>query len=161
MKLFGPKKFDGIGEPCDPEKLRNDLLVFLPQKDGINDCLTIEANENFPQGFLAVWKIYAKERQEDSSRYRYVQVIYTFNVDIDPSEKAVHLKAKSMIKTARIPEGEKIYYPWYSQVKIGKLEDLVLEAEREAQKNVYTFSTKKMRQPLVTCITEHGWDAYV
>lgn len=162
MKLFGPKKIEGIGEPCDVEILRSALLELLPIEGEVNNCLTIATNEKFPAGFLAIWKMYAKERQEDNSfRFNYVQVTYTFNVDVDPSERAVHLKARNFMKSARIPEGEKVYYPWYSQVKIGKLSDLKDKEEKESQARVYTFSTKKMREPLVACITQHGWDAYV
>ena len=101
------------------------MLQLFSQSDAVNEYLSIEPNEKFPQGFIAVWEIYTKEPQENNSfRFNYLLYTFTLTVDVDVKEKAIHLKTKNFSRSARVPEGEKIFDPRCSQVKIGKLADL-------------------------------------
>ncbi len=162
MGLFGPKKIEGTGDSIAADVLRTKMLDLFPQSGEVNQNLSIEMNDKFPQGFTAVWKMYTKEPQENNSfRFNYFLYTFTLTVDVDIKEKAVHLKTKNFSKSARVPEGEKVFDPWYSQVKIGKLADLQGEIKKEGLIRVYTYSNKKLLQPLVDCITENGWSVYL
>lgn len=161
MGLFGPKKTEGEGTPIAADELRTQMLQLFPQSDVVNEYLSIEPNEKFSQGFIAVWKMYTKEPKENNSfKFNYSLYTFTLTVDVDEKEKAVHLKTKNFSRTARVPEGEKVFDPWYSQVKIGKLADLQGEVKKEGLVRVYTYSNKKLLQPLVECITQNGWGVY-
>ncbi len=161
MGLFGPKKVEGTGIPVPAGDLKKLLLELFPKEGEVNCHLTIELNEKFPQGFLAVWKFYTRQRKENNSfKYDHFQVTHTINVDIDLNEKAVHFKEKHFMKSARVPEGEPVFDPWYSAVRIGELASIKGEVKKEGLVKVYTYSTKKMFEPLVACATQHGWDAY-
>ncbi len=162
MGLFGPKKIEGKGTPITAEELRAKLLQLLPQKGNINQHLSIELNEKFPLGFVAVWEMYTKEHQENNSfKFDYFLFTFTLSVDIDPQEKVVHLKTKEFSKSVRVPEGEQVYSPWYGQVRIGNWEDVQGEVKPEGLVKVYTFSNKKLLEPLVECSTQNGWGVYI
>ena len=159
-KLFGPKKVEGSGEPAAPEVLREALLELFPKAGEINRHLEIEPNEKFPQGFKAVWRFFTLETDsEDDSTYPFAMT-YTMQVNIKPEEKAVFLKTSQSGKTARVPEGEEIYDNWYSQVRVGTLEEVQAQAEDEQARGVITYTIKKITAPLVACATSIGWDAY-
>lgn len=160
-KIFGPKKTEGIGEPVRPEELRAALLELFPSEGDVNAHLDIEKNESSSEGFNAVWRMYIKESDsEDAFRYHYYMLTHTLSVDIDPSEHAVRFKVSQNRKSARVPQGEQVYDPWYAQVKVGKLDELKAQAEAESAKRSFSYSSKKLTEPLVTCATSLGWDAY-
>ncbi len=162
MGLFGPKKIEGTGDSIAADVLRTKMLDLFPQSGEVNQNLSIEMNDKFPQGFTAVWKMYTKEPQENNSfRFNFFLYTFTLTVDVDVKEKAVHLKTKNFSKSARVPEGEMVFDPWYSQVKIGELADLQGEVKKEGLVRVYTYSNKKLLQPLVDCITKNGWSVYL
>ncbi len=58
-------------------------------------------------------------------------MIHTVNVDIDLNEKAVHFKEKHFMKSARVPEGEPVFDPWYSAVRIGELASIKGELKKK------------------------------
>ena len=162
MGLFGPKKIEGIGDPIAADELRAKMLDFIPKSGTVNQDLSIETNEKYPQGFSAVWKMYTKEPKENNSfKFNYSLSTFTLNVNVDVQERAVYLKTKNFSKTTRVPEGEKVYDIWYGQVKIGELADLQGEVKKEGLVRVYTYSKKKLLQPLVDCITKNGWSVYL
>lgn len=159
-KMFGPKKIEGKGKAVPVEELRNKLLELFPSEGEVNSFLTIEANKKSQDGFSAVWKFYSKESDMDNMGYKKCQVTHTVNVEIDPAEKAVHLKSKHFSKTTRIPKGETIHFPWQKYVNIGKLPDLIEKVEADKSKRAFSYSSKKAFKPVIACITENGWDAY-
>ena len=162
MGLFGPKKIEGKGTPIAAEELRAKLLQLFPQKGEVNPQLAIEPNEKYPFGFVATWKMYTKERQENNSfKFDYFQFTFTVDVDIDPKEKIVHLKAKEFSKSARVPDGEPVYEPWYGQVRIGQWEDVQGEVKQTGLVKTYTFSHKKLLDPLVESSAQHGWSVII
>ena len=160
-KIFGPKKTEGIGEPVPPAELRTALQALFPSEGEVNAHLSIEKNEKSPEGFNAVWRMYIKESDaEDTFRYHYYMLTHKLSVDIDPQEKAVRFKISQNKKSARVAQGETVYDPWYGQVKVGELQDLKAQAAAESAKRSYSYSTKKLTEPLVSCATALGWDAY-
>lgn len=159
-KMFGPKKIEGKGEAIPLEELRDKLLAYFPSEGEVNPFLTIEANKKSPEGFSAVWQFYSKESDMDNMGYKKCQVTHTVSVAIDPAEKAVRLKSRHFSKTTRIPRGETIYHPWQRYVKIGLLPDLIEQVEADKNKKAFSYSSKKVFEPLIACITENGWDAY-
>ena len=159
-KMFGPKKIEGQGEPIPLDDLRAKILEFFPSEGEVNPFLTIEKNEKSPDGFLAVWKFYSRERDIENNNYYKCLVTHTVRVDIDPQKKAVTLKNKHFTRSARVPRGETIYDPWHKQVKIGKLPDLIEEVEADKSRKFFKFSSKKALEPVIACVTENGWDAY-
>jgi hypothetical protein len=160
-KMFGPKKMEASGQPVEPEALREALLALLPSQGEVNKHLRIEKHDKFPEGFNAVWQMYVKERDpDDSFRYHTNQLTLTLSAEIDPGEKSVRFKVGQKQKSARVPQGETLYDPWYGQVKVGKLEDLQAEVEAEAAKRSYSFSNRKLTEPLAVCAAANGWDAY-
>ncbi|MDK2981737.1 MAG: hypothetical protein PWQ55_2084 [Chloroflexota bacterium] len=140
--------------------LREKLLALFPSDGPINEHLTIEKNENSPEGFSAVWQMYIKEKDEENSRKFYnFSMTHSILVDIHPEDTSVHIKITNKKKSAKPPEGETVYYPWYRQVKVGKMDDLKAQFEAESKKNSFSYSTKKLKEPLINCIVNNGWDA--
>ena len=154
-KMFGPKKVEAVGEPVSTKEIRESILAFFPKVTGINDYLTIEDSKDNPEGFNAVWKLYAIERDDEGIKHKYL-VTHTVKVDIKTEEKAVYLKNKHVGRSARIPKDEILHKSWMPFIQIGKIEDL----KPVEEKNVYSFSTKKSLAPLVKHITQKGWDVY-
>ncbi|MDO9546843.1 MAG: hypothetical protein Q7J07_08880 [Pelolinea sp.] len=154
-KMFGPKKVEGVGTPISTEDLRAAILTFFPKSDGINEYLTIEDSKDSPDGFNAVWKLYAKDVDSDGITQNFL-VTHTIKVDIKADEKAVYLKSKHFGKTARVPKDEPVHNSWMPFIQIGKIEDL----KPVEQKIVNFFSQKKSLDPLVEHITLNGWDVF-
>lgn len=160
-KLFGPKKVEGVGEPVEAAVLREKLLALFPSDGPVNEHLSIEENEKSPDGFSAVWQMYIKERDEENSgRYYNYFLTHAVDIDINPEDKSVHIKITQKKKSAKPPQGSTVYNPWYRQVKVGSLEELKAQVEAESKKKSYSYSTKKLKEPLVACIVNNGWDAY-
>ncbi len=160
-KMFGPKKMDAVGEPVEPKALREALLALLPSQGEVNKHLKIETHDKFPEGFKAVWQMYIKEQDdEDSFKYHTSLLTHTLSAEIDPKEKSARFKVSQNKKSARVPEGEPVYDPWYGQVKAGPLEELRAQMEAEAKKRSYSYSTRKLTEPLAACASGMGWDAY-
>jgi len=154
-KMFGPKKVEGVGTPIPVEKLRASILTYFPKEDDINRYLTIEDSDDSPEGFNAVWKFYARDRDADGMKHDYL-ITHTVKVKIQPKENAVTLKSKHFARTARVPDGETLHESWIPHIQIGKIEDLKAAVE----KKVHFFSSKKSTETLVKYITQNGWDAY-
>ena len=70
-KMFGPKKVEAVGEPIPTKDLRAAILAFFPKGEGINEYLTIEDCKDSPEGFNAVWKLYAIERDNEGMKQKY------------------------------------------------------------------------------------------
>jgi hypothetical protein len=154
-KMFGPKKVEAIGDPIPTKDLRTAILAFFPKSDGINEYLTIEDSKDNPEGFNAVWKLYAKERDDEGLKHNYL-VTHTIKVDIKAEEKAVYLKSKHFGRTARVPKDEILHDSWMPYIQIGKIEDL----KPVEHKNINFFSQKKSLDALVEHITLNGWDVF-
>jgi hypothetical protein len=154
-KMFGPKKVEAIGTAVSTEDIRAAILTLLPKSDGINEYLTIENSKDSPDGFNAVWKLYARDTDSDGMTQNY-QITHTIKVDIRPSEKAVYLKSKHFGKTVRAPKDAIVHKSWMPYIQIGRLEDL----EPVQNKNTFFFSSKKSLEPMIEQITQNGWDAY-
>ena len=152
-KLFGPKKVEGIGTPVPTGVLRGEILKYFPSTAEINQYLKIESLKDSPEGFTAVWKFYARERDDEGYKRNY-EVTHRVEVDVRPAEHTVQLKARNMKRTARVPQGAILHSYWSDYVHIGLLEDL----QKLEITNVHTYSTKKFLAPLVECITRNGWD---
>lgn len=158
-KLFGPKEIPAVGDPVPLDELRKIIFSFMPKDGEINQYLTFEDNKKFPQGFLAVWRFYAREKDSENFQYRNYAVTHTVNVDIDPDTKTVHLKAKHFMKTTRVPKDEPIYEPWYRQVRIGTLDEIREKIATETKKKVYSYSSRKSFESLAQAISQNGWTA--
>jgi hypothetical protein len=154
-KMFGPKKVEAIGEPVPTKDIRAAILNLLPKSDGINEYLTIEDSKDSPDGFNAVWKLYAKDTDNDGITQNYL-ITHTIKVDIRPAEKSVYLKNKHFGKTVRVPKGEPVHKSWMPYIQIGMLKDL----EQVENKHTFFFSSKKSFEPLIEVITQNGWDVY-
>lgn len=154
-KMFGPKKVEAAGEPIPTKDLRAAILAFFPKGDGINEYLTIEDSKDSPEGFNAVWKMYAKDTDSDGMTRNFL-ITHTVMVDIKADEKAVYLKSKHFGKTTRVPKDEKVLHSWMPFIQIGKIEDL----KPVERKKVNFFSQKKSLEPLVEHITQNGWDVF-
>ncbi len=152
-KIFGPKKIEGVGEPVPTAQLRGEILKYFPSTEEINQYLRIEPLKDSPEGFTAVWQLYARERDDEGYQRNY-EVTHRVLVDIRPGEHTVQLKARNVKRTARVPQEAKLHSYWSDYVHIGLLEDL----QRLEITNVHTYSTKKFLAPLVECITRNGWD---
>ena len=160
-KIFGPKIIKGVGDPVEADVLREKLLALFPSAGVVNAYLKIEENEKSPEGFSAVWRLYIREEDEDNSRVFHTYLLtHSINIEIHREEKSVHIKISERRKSADPPEGTVVYKPWYRQVKVGSLDELKAQVEAEAAKRSYTYSRKKLKEPLVACITSNGWDAY-
>ena len=154
-KMFGPKKVDAIGEAVSTEEIRSVILTMLPKSDGINEYLTIEDSKDSPDGFNAVWKLYAKDTDSDGITSNYL-ITHTLKIDIKQEEKAVYLKNKHFGRTTRVPKDTPVHKSWMPYIQIGKLVDL----EPVQNKNTFFFSSKISLEPLIEEITQNGWDAY-
>jgi hypothetical protein len=154
-KMFGPKKVEAIGEAVPTEAIRAAILNLLPKSEGINEYLTIEDAKDSPDGFNAVWKLYAKDTDGEGITQNYL-ITHTIKVDIRPAEKAVYLKNKHFGKTVRVPKDETVHKSWMPYIQIGKLENL----EPVENMRTFSFSSKKTFEPLIEVITQNGWDAY-
>ena len=154
-KIFGPKKIEGVGTPVPTEELRTKILEFFPQEGEINKYLSIEGSKDSPDGFNAVWKLYARDRDNEGIRRNYL-ITHTVKVLIDPKEHAVTLKSKHFARTARVPKDETLHESWVPHVKIGRLD----EVQASLGKKFQMFSFKKASESLVEYITQNGWDAY-
>ena len=71
-KIFGPKKVEGVGTPIPTEELRANILTYFPKAEGVNQYLTFEDSKDSPDGFNAVWKLYARDRDDDGIRRKYL-----------------------------------------------------------------------------------------
>lgn len=154
-KIFGPKKVEGVGTPIPTEELRALILTYFPKENSINQHLTIEKSDESPDGFNAVWKIYARDRDDEGIKRNYL-ITHTVKVNIQPQENAVPIKSKHFARTARVPDGEIQHDSWIPHIQIGKIEAL----KAAEKKKFRTFSQKKSIEPLVELITQNGWDAY-
>ena len=153
--MFGPKKVEAVGDPIPTKDMRAAILAFFPRSDGINDYLTIEDSKDSPDGFNAVWKLYAIERDNEGMKQNFL-ITHTIKVDIKAEEKAVYLKSKHFGRTARVPKEEILHNSWVPFIQIGKIEDL----KPVEHKKGYFFSQKKSLDPLIEHITQNGWDVF-
>ena len=154
-KIFGPKKVEGVGTPIPTEELRTNILTYFPKAEGVNQYLTFEDSKDSPDGFNAVWKLYARDRDDDGNRRNYL-VTHTVKVNIQPQENSVTIKSKHFARTARVPDGETLNESWIPHIQIGKIEELKAALE----KKFHVFTIKKATETLVEYITKNGWDAY-
>jgi len=160
-KLFGPKKIEASGNPVEVGVLREALLELLPSHGEVNRHLKIEEHDKMPHGFKAIWEMYVKEwDQEDRFKFYTQLLTLTLSAEIDEGKKTVSFKISQKQKSTRAQEGEPLYDPWYGQVKVGKLEDLEAEVESEKDKRSYSFSNKKLTEPLAARAAANGWTAY-
>jgi len=119
-KIFGPKKVEGVGTPIPTEELRALILTYFPRENSINQHLTIENSDDSPDGFNAVWKFYARDRDADGMKHNY-SITHTVKVNIQPQENAVTIKSKHFAKTARVPDGETLHDSWIPHIQIGEI----------------------------------------
>jgi len=156
-KMFGPKKYEREGEPVPVDDLRDALREYFPQEgEMINQYLTIQKTDKTHSGFAAVWEYYIRDSDSEGMKSNYFMK-YTVLVDIRPEEHAVYFKGKRFARTKRVPKEETVYDPWFTEIRVGKLEDLKVEKSSSFK----VFSAKKILKKLVEQTTGMGWDAYL